>query len=121
MSSSSCTHLSHIMADSDNATKQAEEIEALQAIYGDELRVTDSGAFEIRLELPDLPATNASTSWLTFEFSLPESYPSSSEAPRFTIRAPWLSRADDERLREALLQQHREAQGDGVLFTWLEW
>ncbi|KAK6174401.1 hypothetical protein SNE40_017686 [Patella caerulea] len=101
----------------DNLTKQVEEIEALSAIYGDDLTVVDvtKRKYEIKITNGD----ETSKRKICLEVTLPEDYPKTSP-PQYQIHAMWLS--DDERrdIENSLADIFIENIGDSILFMWIE-
>jgi hypothetical protein len=66
--------------------EREQELEALEAIFGDELERLSDDAFEISI-------TTSSGKTVTLRCSTPEGYPSRSP-PLFELDAPWLSQEE---------------------------
>ncbi|XP_053620101.1 protein IMPACT-like [Plodia interpunctella] len=99
--------------DSDNLTKQTEEIEALSAIYGDDW-TTESDitkSFCIRIE--------ESKKQVLLYVTMPSTYPNSSP-PKYELSAPWMDRKAKENLLRALDEVYLENVGETVIYQWVE-
>eukprot|EP00903_Cladosiphon_okamuranus_P014694 g13620.t1 len=115
----------------ENAAAQVEELEALEAIYGEALdrREMDSSnsaassAPELRIRVSEMPL-------VSLHLRLPAGYPSR-DFPEVDIKAPGISHSARDELRQALLPQGKADQqpkgstepspsGTVVIFDWVE-
>ncbi|XP_012272330.1 protein IMPACT-A [Orussus abietinus] len=97
----------------DNITQQADEIEALIAIYGNDWQIEDesNGMYSVQIS-----EGNAS---VKLYLKLPRDYPSTSP-PIYEISAPYLSHAEKVRLGNLLDDVYLSFVGRNVLFEWIE-
>ncbi len=93
-----------------NEAKQDEEIEALVAIYGDDISIQPSVKCK-SLEL--------NVDQVTLRVTLPSDYPLDS-TPKYEISAPFLSREQKEDLDLELVKIISASQGDVVVFALVE-
>ncbi|KAJ2944856.1 hypothetical protein O0L34_g1748 [Tuta absoluta] len=97
----------------DNLIKQAEEVEALSSIYGDdwttESEVTRSYAIKIVENKKEV----------ILYVTLPEDYPGQSP-PKFELSAPWMDRKAKEKLHHSLDEVYLENIGETVIYQWVE-
>nr|XP_049705917.1 protein IMPACT-B [Helicoverpa armigera] len=99
--------------DSDNLTKQAEEVEALSAIYGDDW-ITESEvtrSYSIRIE--------ENKNEVRLYVTMPDDYPSNSP-PKYELSAPWMDRKAKTQLHHQLDEVYLENVGENVIFQWVE-
>jgi len=91
--------------------RRVEELEALEAIYGEMFTLESESSCGLRVgEAPRL---------MELHLHLPPSYPSLAP-PTFTYSAPFLSSQEKERLRALLEEVYLENMGEAVLFLWVE-
>lgn len=102
--------------DESDITRQDEEIEALSAIYGDDLLVVNETE-----KLYDIRIRHEQNSWwsMTLQVLLPRNYPSS-VPPVFELHGTWLSDSDEFEIRDKLYSIYRENKHELVLFQWVE-
>ncbi|XP_053208859.1 protein IMPACT-B-like [Panonychus citri] len=100
----------------DNETLRKYEIEALSAIYGDDLMLEEeeSHGFSVTLTHPE---ENEKTIKLDIRFSL--DYPLNGP-PYYTLSAPWMSRNLKSRLVGELNTIYLDNQGESILYMWIE-
>ena len=108
----------------DTTTLQADEIEALTAIYGDDLVFDDASRrnFGIDLQVSDEKCVNRQDNWdkhIKLEFKLPAGYPVTAP-PYYTISAPWMSRNKKLQLTSALEEIYADNTGESILYMWIE-
>ncbi|CAG9792389.1 unnamed protein product [Diatraea saccharalis] len=98
---------------SDNLTKQAEEVEALSSIYGDDwtLESNITRSYRIRIKEGDKEV-------LLF-VTMPPEYPELSP-PKYELSAPWMDRAAKRKLLEDLDKIYIENIGETVIYQWVE-
>lgn len=108
------------------ASLRADEVEALKAIYGDELMLDeDVDSLWIDLKASSCEercVVNADKLWdkhIRLEFKLPSDYPTTAP-PVYTISAPWMSRNKKLLLTSAMEQIYAENAGDAILYQWIE-
>uniref|UniRef100_H2ZPV9 RWD domain-containing protein n=1 Tax=Ciona savignyi TaxID=51511 RepID=H2ZPV9_CIOSA len=97
----------------DDIGLQAEEIEAISSIYGENWRVIDpfSRIFSF--------SQTVSKCTLDLRFTLPLNYPSE-KPPEFLIKGAGLKQPEIEDLKTKLICIYSENIGEGVLFLWIE-
>ncbi|XP_037283685.1 protein IMPACT-B [Rhipicephalus microplus] len=99
----------------DNVSSQADEIEALSAIYQDDWKVEDAANRVYKIVL----CSESNGDKLSFQVTLPPEYPS--EAPPFyEISAPWMSQERKARLLAALDDHFYNHLGENILYDWIE-
>lgn len=104
---------------------QADEIEALSAIYGDDLEFDDGSKKNFGIDLrvsSDESCTNQPGNWdrhIKLEFKLPAGYPATAP-PCYTISAPWMSRNKKLQLTSALEEIYADNAGESILYMWIE-
>lgn len=99
----------------DNVSSQADEIEALSAIYQEDWIVEDPAKRVYKIVL----SNEVSGDKLSFQVTLPPEYPS--EAPPFyEISAPWMSQGGKARLLAALDDYFYNHLGENILYDWIE-
>lgn len=100
----------------ETSAEQAEEIEALTAIYDQDFIVIDkaNSIYEIRI-------CHESDSWwsATLQVLLPPQYPQR-VPPVFEIHSAWMSDADMFEATDLLYTIYREHQGEIVIYQWVE-
>lgn len=104
----------------ENRIAQAEELDVLRSIYGEEnCQISSTNQF---CEVQVYPADGSSNGELSLRLGvhLPESYPSAS-SPVAELHAPWLSENTRRRLVEMLTNLYEESVGEVVVFRWVEW
>nr|XP_026693729.1 protein IMPACT-like [Ciona intestinalis] len=97
----------------DNVTRQAEEIEAISAIYGEDWRVIDEYSRVFSFSVTE------SNQKLVFRLMLPPNYPSEN-APEFTITAKYAKDSEIRELELKLKHIYNENVGECILFLWIE-
>lgn len=103
----------------ENRVAQAEEMEALQSIYGNDCTVSQE---EHYCQAKVFPSEKDSM----FDLALcltsyfPELYPSASP-PIAELEAPWLQESTRQRINIELGKLFEENVGDVVVFRWIEW
>lgn len=106
--------MDHVAA-ADNVSSQADEIEALSAIYQDDWKVEDAAKRVYKIVL----CSESSGDKLSFQVTLPPEYPS--EAPPFyEISAPWMTQERKARLLAALDDHFYNHLGENILYDWIE-
>lgn len=107
-----CAAVVSATTNAENAQAQAEEIEALESIYGDQWCSLD----------PDSDIASYMASFPGFELRLifPSDYPSH-RPPIYEIDARWQSRPEADEIVAALNSIADQADGEVVVFEWLEW
>ncbi|KAK8767474.1 hypothetical protein V5799_005745 [Amblyomma americanum] len=106
--------MDHI-AVADNVSSQADEIEALSAIYQEDWKVEDAAKRVYKIEL----CSEASGDKLSFQVTLPPEYPS--EAPPFyEISAPWMSQERKAKLLADLDDHFYNHMGESIIYDWIE-
>lgn len=106
--------MDHVAA-TDNVSSQADEIEALSAIYQEDWKVEDAAKRVYKIEL----CREANSDKLSFQVTLPAEYPS--EAPPFyEISAPWMSQERKARLLAALDDHFYNHIGESIIYDWIE-
>ncbi|EEC14059.1 protein IMPACT [Ixodes scapularis] len=98
-----------------NIASQADEIEALSAIYQDEWKVEDAADCVYRITL----CNENNNHKLDFKVRLPPEYPSDAP-PIYEISAPWMSHEDKTRLSNTLEDHYCDHLGENILFDWVE-
>lgn len=99
--------------DTDNLTKQAEEVEALSSIYCDDWTTESevSRSYCIRIE--------ENKNEVKLYVTMPEDYPRSAP-PKYELSAPWMDRKAKEQMYKALDEVYLEYIGETVIFQWVE-
>ncbi|XP_026735306.1 protein IMPACT-like [Trichoplusia ni] len=99
--------------ETDNLTKQAEEVEALSSIYGDDWTTESdvSRSYSIRIE--------ENKNEVRLYVTMPSDYPSLAP-PKYEISAPWMDRKAKTELLHALEEVYLENVGENVVFQWVE-
>ncbi|KAK7114851.1 hypothetical protein V1264_000840 [Littorina saxatilis] len=101
----------------DCLARQADEIEALSAIYGDEWCAVDE---ESRIFCIRISDNTDSPNWtLSLQIHLPEDYPLQAP-PMFQINAPWLRGAERAHLEDRLSEIYCENLGEDLIYLWVE-
>lgn len=100
----------------DNETLRKDEIEALSAIYGDDLVLEEeeSHGFAVTLTHPEESEKSIK---LDIRFSL--DYPLYGP-PYYTLSAPWMSRNLKTSLTNELNSIYLDNQGESILYMWIE-
>lgn len=115
-------------AAAENAARQAEEIEALQAIYGEDAVLVVAGPEEesprgccVSVRIPTAAGAAPAGSRLlaTLRVSCPVGYPTQ-DCPVFEVRAAWLGDDERRRLAEDLERIYGESGGEVVLYDCVE-
>lgn len=103
--------------DEDNLTRQADEVEALAAIYEDEWCVVDEAARIFCIKVTD---GSSKPKWsVSLQVHMPSDYPSDSP-PTYQLNAPWL-RGDERRtIQNSLEEIYLENTGEIIIYLWVE-
>ncbi|XP_022837657.1 protein IMPACT-like [Spodoptera litura] len=99
--------------ETDNLTKQDEEIEALNAIYGDDWTMESDKTRSYSIKILEKEYE------VVLYVTMPEDYPSQSP-PSYEFSAPWMDRKDKSELHQALDEIYLENIGECVVFQWVE-
>ncbi|XP_072946484.1 protein IMPACT-A-like [Epargyreus clarus] len=99
--------------DSDNLTKQIDEVEALCSIYEDDFitESAESRCYSIRVK--------ENNNEVLLSVTMPPDYPTLSP-PKFEISAPWMSRKMKEDLHRGLDEVYLENIGESVIYQCVE-
>ncbi|XP_038069682.1 protein IMPACT-like [Patiria miniata] len=108
------------MAEEDNLTRQADEIEALTAIYGDDWCVVDEANRIYCIAITDQDeADKTADCKINLQICLPPEYPNTAP-PVYQINAPWLKDAERQTVIASLEQVCSENSGECVLYLMFE-
>ncbi|XP_052751017.1 protein IMPACT-B-like [Galleria mellonella] len=99
--------------DSDNLIKQAEEVEALSSIYGDDWTIESDNFKSYRIRIVE--NKNEALLFVT----MPPDYPTLSP-PKYELSAPWMDRKIKENLHKSLDEVYLENIGETVIYQWVE-
>lgn len=97
--------------DSDNMTKQMEEVEALSAIYGEDWVSESAKTYCIKIK--------ENKKEVLLYVTMPPDYPTQSP-PKFEMSAPWMDRKAKQQLHRDLDEVYLENVGETVIFQWVE-
>ncbi|KAL0810888.1 hypothetical protein ABMA28_010191 [Loxostege sticticalis] len=97
--------------DPSNATRQAEEVEALSSIYGEDWVTESESCYCITVK--DMKSE------ILLSVTMPPDYPSSSP-PQYELSAPWMDRKEKQRLHQTLDAVYLEQVGETVIYQWVE-
>lgn len=100
----------------DNDSLRKDEIEALSAIYGDELVIEDSDKRSLSISLSDPSILDKS---IKLDIVLTDEYPLNGP-PTYMISAPWMSGCVKKALQSDLEQIFAEHIGESIIFMWIE-
>ncbi|XP_061404653.1 protein IMPACT isoform X2 [Lethenteron reissneri] len=102
----------------DDISRQADEVEAMSSIYGDEWCTLDEAArsFCISVGNGQDPPRRLSVS---LQMTLPADYPGQAP-PSYQLNGPWLTREDKRTLSARLEEIYSQNLGESVLFLWVE-
>jgi len=100
------------MEEEEDKERRLEELEAMEAIYGEAFTLDSEDSCTIQVSAPGSSAASLS-------LSLPSTYPSLSP-PSYSYFAPFLSSQEKETLRASLEEIYLENLGQPVLFLWVE-
>lgn len=100
----------------DNKSLQANEIEALSAIYGSDWCVVDAENNVYYITLRD---DGSHEKRITLEVQLPPEYPLEKQ-PYCTLSAPWMSRESKSLLMTELDNIYSRSKGDSIIYSWIE-
>lgn len=101
----------------DCLSQQADEIEALSAIYGEEWCVVDDINRIYCIQITD---GQEKPVWsLSFQVHLPENYPSEAP-PEYQLNAPWLRGDGRQHLEAALADVYCDNIGESIIYLWVE-
>lgn len=103
------------VANADNVSSQADEMEALSAIYQEDWNVEDAARRVYKIEL----CSKANGDKLSFQVTLPPEYPSEAP-PSYEISAPWMSQERKARLFAALDDHFCNHMGESIIYDWIE-
>lgn len=104
-------------ADIDCLSRQADEIEALSAIYGDEWCVIDAESRIFCIRVSD--NTESPKRSLSLQIHMPEDYPLQSP-PMFQVNAPWLRGIERRNMEDKLSEIYCDNLGEDVIYLWVE-
>ncbi|XP_068084778.1 protein IMPACT-A isoform X2 [Anabrus simplex] len=99
------------MTDEDNMSRQAEEIEALCSIYGNEWNIDSESSYSIQIK--------EGCHSVTLYIDLPADYPSNSP-PMYQLLAPELRNEIKQKIASSLDDVYFENVGETVLYQWIE-
>ncbi|XP_041377001.1 protein IMPACT-like [Gigantopelta aegis] len=105
------------MATEDNLTRQVEEIEALTAMYPEELVVIDEVNRTYCITLRS--QHNARTISIPLQFQLPTDYPNEAP-PQFQLLASWLRGPERNKIEDTLSEIYIVNQGESIIYLWIE-
>ncbi|CAH2098295.1 unnamed protein product [Euphydryas editha] len=99
--------------DTDNLTKQIEEVEALSSIYGKDWMIDseESRSYSIKIK--------ENKNEVILYVTMGEGYPSKNP-PKYELSAPWMDRKAKEDLHYCLNEIYLENVGETVIFQWVE-
>ncbi|XP_053098944.1 protein IMPACT isoform X1 [Hemicordylus capensis] len=103
--------------DPETAERQAEEIEALSAIYGDEWCTVDKDEKIFCIKISDCLEQPKWT--LCLQVILPPEYPTAAP-PIYQLNAPWLLRQEYAELANNLEEIYAQNLGESILYLWVE-
>ncbi|CAL1536509.1 unnamed protein product [Lymnaea stagnalis] len=105
------------MTEDSTRLRQADEIQALSSIYGEDWCVLDSSTHRYAVRITDSAET---PKWkVTLQVHMPEGYPQNSP-PEYQISAPWLRGEERNRLEDALAQVYCDNLGEDIVYLWVE-
>ncbi|ESO86513.1 hypothetical protein LOTGIDRAFT_129058, partial [Lottia gigantea] len=93
-----------------------EEIEALTAIYNDDLKVVNESKREYEIKVCK---DEQNDKYIVLQFTLPDDYPTSSP-PQYQLKASWLSKDERRVLDNGLADIFIENMGDSIIYLWIE-
>merc|ERR1719158_107643 len=96
----------------EDTQRRQEEMEAMEAIYGEDFTLDSEDSCTIQVSAPG-------SSLASLSLSLPSTYPSLSP-PSYSYFAPFLSSQEKETLRGSLEEIYLENLGQPVVFLWVE-
>ncbi|XP_050356601.1 protein IMPACT-like [Nymphalis io] len=99
--------------DTDNLTKQIEEIGALSSIYGEDWVIESEATRSYKINVRD------NNNEVILYVTLNEGYPSKNP-PKYELSAPWMDRKAKENLHYCLDEIYLENLGETVIFQWVE-
>ncbi|XP_062502063.1 protein IMPACT-A-like isoform X2 [Corticium candelabrum] len=100
--------------------KQADELEVLSSIYGEDWKTVDIDNQIFKIDIAE--ETNQRTdkrNIVTLQVVLPFDYPGSSP-PMYELIAPWMSEDDVARLASQFELIARDSHGEVVIYQWIE-
>ncbi|CAK1589675.1 unnamed protein product [Parnassius mnemosyne] len=99
--------------DSDNLTKQIEEVEALSSIYGEDWTTESESnrSYNIKIKENDRE--------VILYVTMPPDYPGQAP-PKYELSAPWMDRREKEKLHISLDEVYLENIGETVIYQWVE-
>lgn len=97
----------------DNLTKQAEEVEALSSIYGEDWITESEATRSYSITIKD------NKNEVRLYVTMPDDYPGHSP-PKYELSAPWMDRKAKEQLHRLLDEVYLENIGETVVFQWVE-
>ncbi|CAH1777283.1 unnamed protein product [Owenia fusiformis] len=97
----------------ENLTLQADEIEALMSIYGDEFLVDDEAERKYSI------AINHDSTSINLQVQLPLGYPSEAP-PTYQLSCPWLRGQERVELQNILESIYTENLGESIIYMWIE-
>lgn len=101
----------------DNLTRQADEVEALAAIYADEWCVVDAVSRIYCIQVTD---GQVKPKWkICLQVHMPEEYPTTAP-PQYQLTCPWLRRDERSQLEAKLDEIYIENLGENIIYQWVE-
>ncbi|KAJ8708387.1 hypothetical protein PYW07_010512 [Mythimna separata] len=97
----------------ENLIKQAEEVEALSSIYGDDWTTESEAARSYSVRIVE------NKNEVILYVTMPVDYPSQSP-PKYELSAPWMERKAKTKLHHTLDEVYLENVGENVVFQWAE-
>ncbi|KFM61569.1 Protein IMPACT-A, partial [Stegodyphus mimosarum] len=97
-----------------NESLQADEIQALSAIFSDEWLVEDD-----EQRVYSIKISNSSGNTVYFQVTLPENYPLDSP-PIYQISAPWMKKNEKDLLYSELGEIYCCHAGESIIYLWIE-
>ncbi|XP_052745203.1 protein IMPACT-A [Bicyclus anynana] len=99
--------------ESDNLSKQIEEVEALSSIYGDDWNTDSEATRSYSIKIKD------DKNEVILYITMTEGYPSVSP-PKYELSAPWMDRKVKENLHYSLDEIYLDYLGETVIYQWVE-
>lgn len=100
----------------DNLTLQADEVEAMSAIYGNDWTTTCEAARTYNVHLN---GDNDKEHELNLQMTLPCQYPTDGP-PLYQLNAPWMQSFEKQKLASALEEIYCNHIGESILYQWVE-
>ncbi|XP_034826209.1 protein IMPACT-like isoform X1 [Maniola hyperantus] len=99
--------------ESDNLSKQIEEVEALSSIYGEDWTTDSEATKSYSIKIKD------NKNEVILYVTMIEGYPSLSP-PKYELSAPWMDRKVKENLHYCLDEIYLDNLGETIIFQWVE-